>query len=255
MKTSLTLTASLPVISQIIALLDDHGFADAIPMGDDDDPNTPVITPPVAAAGAAAGIELDGTGLPWDERIHSSNRQKKADGSWHKRKSLADGVYEQVEAELRARFPTQAAAPQPIAAPVPVPAPVVTASPVVAASPAPVSPPTPMPVPVAAPQPVPVAPTAPVPPTPMPVPVAVPAVFSGPPTNVNELMAALGPLMESGTILPDYIIQTIGEVNTAFATHFGGQQIASLADLAAFPNMGVEGYIWQIFQRDGKVPA
>lgn len=54
---------------------------------------------------------LDGAGLPWDERIHASTKTIKADGTWTKRKGASPPVVAAVEAELRARAGSGAAAP------------------------------------------------------------------------------------------------------------------------------------------------
>lgn len=79
-----------------------------------------VLVPPVPSALAAdASLVLDASGLPWDERIHSSSRAFIAGGVWRQRRNLPDGEKLRVEAELRTRMgaPAQSAAPLP---PVPV---------------------------------------------------------------------------------------------------------------------------------------
>lgn len=43
---------------------------------------------------------IDAEGLHWDERIHSSNKKMKADGTWIRRKGLAEQTYQTVKAEL-----------------------------------------------------------------------------------------------------------------------------------------------------------
>lgn len=54
---------------------------------------------------------LDADGLPWDSRIHSSNKEKKTDGTWRKRRGMNDAaLIAQVEAELRAKAPSVPAA-------------------------------------------------------------------------------------------------------------------------------------------------
>ena len=63
-------------------------------------PGAPPISTIVAVANNA--IELDKNGFPWDTRIHSSNKAKIADGTWRKRRGIADATVAQVEAELRA---------------------------------------------------------------------------------------------------------------------------------------------------------
>lgn len=59
-------------------------------------------TPAAPAAGTTGNVELDSTGLPWDERIHSGSRKKNNDGSWGKRKNTPDATIAAVTAELRA---------------------------------------------------------------------------------------------------------------------------------------------------------
>lgn len=50
-------------------------------------------------------VELDSSGLPWDERIHVDSKTKKADGTWINRRKLDDEVKAKVEAELRSKYP------------------------------------------------------------------------------------------------------------------------------------------------------
>ena len=134
--------------------------------------------PPVAAA-PPAGVETDADGLPWDARIHATNRGKNADGRWRQRRGLNDeALKHRIEAELR----TALAAPAPV-----VPAPPVSvanpspALPVVSTSPA---------VPASA---IPLPPSAP----------TAPAASTGAapsPTTMPELMRELTPHMAAGRI-------------------------------------------------------
>lgn len=62
-----------------------------------------VLPPPAAAVVPAGGVELDTKGLPWDERIHSANKGKNADGSWRSKRGVQEAFKTQVEAELRAK--------------------------------------------------------------------------------------------------------------------------------------------------------
>ena len=39
----------------------------------------------------------DSEGLVWDERIHSSNKKKKADGTWVRRRGVTDEEYETIK--------------------------------------------------------------------------------------------------------------------------------------------------------------
>ena len=54
------------------------------------------------AGNDSPSVELDADGVPWDERIHSSNKDQTKAGYWQKRRSLPDGLYESVTAELKA---------------------------------------------------------------------------------------------------------------------------------------------------------
>jgi hypothetical protein len=58
----------------------------------------PTLAPAVAPS---TGADVDSQGLPWDARIHSSNRQKIADGTWRKKRGVSDTLVETVSAELR----------------------------------------------------------------------------------------------------------------------------------------------------------
>lgn len=108
-------------------------------------PAPPVMAPAAPAASptpAGAAEELDPRGFPWDERIHSSSKQRLAKGNfWKNRKNLPAGLIEQVEAELRAKGygnPQTGAAPAP--APVAAPAPPGLPTPAPVAAPAPAAP-------------------------------------------------------------------------------------------------------------------
>lgn len=61
------------------------------------------------AATAQPTIELDINGLPWDERIHSSSKNKNADGSWRGRKGVPPPTITKVKAELLAKLGTSGA--------------------------------------------------------------------------------------------------------------------------------------------------
>lgn len=51
---------------------------------------------------------LDAEGLPWDERIHSSNHKQSANGVWMKRRGVLPTIDAQVRAELRQTYPAPA---------------------------------------------------------------------------------------------------------------------------------------------------
>lgn len=71
------------------------------------------------APAAAAGVEVDSTGLPWDERIHSGSKKKTGNGVWNRRKNVDDATFNNVSNQLRAAL---GAAPAAAAAPVTAPA-------------------------------------------------------------------------------------------------------------------------------------
>lgn len=64
-------------------------------------PFAPVAPHVVAQSG---GVEKDARGFPWDPRIHSSSRNKNANGTWRAKKGMNDGgtLIAKVEAELTA---------------------------------------------------------------------------------------------------------------------------------------------------------
>lgn len=60
-------------------------------------------------------IVFDDCGIPWDERIHSSNKKRTKDGkgSWSRRKNITDAEYTRVSAELREKYALTTGATQP----------------------------------------------------------------------------------------------------------------------------------------------
>jgi hypothetical protein len=199
MKYSLTIASDDPNdLARIIAALGAGGTpVEASP--------APLYTPPApmpplpGPAGAPAATDgddddgspgdpnapaFDSSGLPWDERIHSSSRKTGKDGTWNKRRGGPTGpALAAIEAELRARAapPAQMPAPQPQYAPPPVAQPV----------PAPVPQYTPpMPVPAQQYAPPPVAQPAPLP---VPVPQVTPAPApTAQPTDFHSFMQGVG---------------------------------------------------------------
>lgn len=121
-------------------------------------PSAPIPAPPTSTdsddedeGDDTDGSGFDADGLPWDERIHSSNKKRAKDGTWNKRRGGPKGEeLAVIEAELRAGLTEAPAAPQAPSAPPPPPMPA-----------APTAPPPVPPVP-----PVPQAPSAPPPPVP-----------------------------------------------------------------------------------------
>jgi len=57
---------------------------------------------PQVASSFPEGVVVDADGLPWDQRIHSSNQKKTATGHWQRRRNLEAGVYERVAGEILA---------------------------------------------------------------------------------------------------------------------------------------------------------
>jgi len=57
------------------------------------------------SSASPSDVDLDAEGLPWDERIHSSNGKKSANGVWMKRRGLNQLVEQKVRAELRETYP------------------------------------------------------------------------------------------------------------------------------------------------------
>lgn len=91
-------------------------------------PATP-IPEPTAPPPPVPGV--DSSGLPWDARIHSDSRAVNADGTWRKKRGVADELVAAVTAELKGA-PAEPVAPPPPAPSTPVP----PAPPVLAAEPA-----------------------------------------------------------------------------------------------------------------------
>jgi len=90
---ALAINASANEVETVIgAIRKDYGITTVVPtnLTDEDE------------AGTATTVDIDAAGLPWDERIHSSKKTVKADGTWTRRKNVADSLYEKVTAELKA---------------------------------------------------------------------------------------------------------------------------------------------------------
>ena len=109
-------------------------------------PTVPSVAAPMAPATPTShvvAVEYDKTGLPWDDRIHSSPSKKgdpkpvNADGTWRKKRGTAETYYNEIVAQLRAATQANAAAaPAAVVPPTPVAAvaPAVPPAPVVAPS-------------------------------------------------------------------------------------------------------------------------
>lgn len=178
--------------------------------------NAPVVVDDDEVINEPTGdtMDFDKEGLPWDERIHSSNHKLTAQGVWQRRRGISDEVYNSVKAELLGKW--EAAEPvtedAPISAPIPEPvqAPVVAPASV---APAPVQAFTPVQqvqAPVAAPAPV-VAP-APVAPAPVAPSQSTFETFS------SKLQYALA----NKLIEANYMQGVLNTVNATFGTNYQG---------------------------------
>lgn len=217
-------------------------------------PAEPVDEDGPAAAGAP---EFDKAGTPWDKRIHSSSKAVNEDGTWRRRRNLADITYTTVMAELAQR-------PGPGA--VPSAAPVVTVPPVAAAPTVPqvTVPPVgvvdngPVAVPSIAvvPTPVMAAPTADVPSLPVPTIAAVPAVPEAPAAPVAAApVAAPEPPPQAGMAFGALMIKiaegmkagkfTSDQLNAwVTAPAPGGWGMANINQFGADPGKTEQFYNW-----------
>lgn len=142
-------------------------------------PTSPASSPNGSdAATSVSPSDRDFDGLPWDARIHSSNKKKSADGRWMKRRGVSNDTVGKVQAELRAAL---AANPAPPASAV-TPASPVTAPPPPAAPVAPLAPVPPAPAPVPGNTPPPVSTASP--------PAAAPTSAPLPPEAIAQAQAA-----------------------------------------------------------------
>lgn len=171
--------------------------------------NAPVVVSTDDVAGVADNevineptgdtMDFDKEGLPWDERIHSSNHKLTAQGIWQRRRGVSDEVYNSVKAELLGKWEAAEPITEPVQAPVVAPAPV---------APAPVQAFEPVQAPVAAPAPVvapaPVAPTAP-----------AQSTFE---TFSSKLQYALA----NKLIEANYMQGVLNTVNATFGTNYQG---------------------------------
>ena len=87
---ALSLAIGTPVVATLESTVDESGLA-------------PLKSAPAAPA---ADVELDTDGVPWDERIHSSNqkRSKAGKGAWMKKKGGDKDEYTRITAELKAQY-------------------------------------------------------------------------------------------------------------------------------------------------------
>lgn len=70
---------------------------------------TPVENTPVVSISENTNLpDRDVDGLPWDERIHSSNHKLNADGRWQRRRNIDEQTYVTVRSQLLGESPEQA---------------------------------------------------------------------------------------------------------------------------------------------------
>jgi hypothetical protein len=273
MKFTLMIEGSASVIASILANLPEGastpGVGQPAPIpampsmpgagaaGEDADDNGPVN-------GNAPAV--DGTGLPWDERIHAKTKTLKGDNTWTGRRGGPKGEeLAAIEAELRARVASQPApAPMPIPAPIPMPAPVPMPAVQMQPAPAPMPIPAPLPAPVAQPAPAPMPMPAPAP-IPMPAPEAAPAPVAaqapapapdaGGTIDFAQFMQHLSGQMSkrdadgAPLVHADYLAGITKEISTAWAAH-GVGELSAITDIASNPQLIT--YAMQLMQRDGK---
>lgn len=173
-------------------------------------PAPPAVPQPPAVIPTAANMQppaprhdqavLDGRGLPWDVRIHSSAKARNADGSWRVKRNVDAALVPVVEAELQ-RLMAIAAPASPAAAPQP-----------------PAAPPMPPAAPVAPPMP-PATPATPIPPVPAP-----PPAPAGQPNTFAELMTYLTPLMAQQRVTMETITGCLTECGIAALPLLGARQ-------------------------------
>lgn len=186
----------------------------------------------------------DSTGLPWDARIHASNKARNGDGTWRKRRKVQQVTVDAVEAELRGAV--QVAIP---ANPVPLPV-AITAPPMPVLDVAHQQMPTPvMPVMTpAAPMPTPVMP-APVMAMPTPAPEPAPQPVAPAAMDFTALMGHIAVKMQQQAFDPSYLVDLVARVNAAYVAA-GQAGISSITDLQQVPDR--IGYVVQTMQADGK---
>lgn len=159
-------------------------------------------------------MDFDKEGLPWDERIHSSNHKLTAQGIWQRRRGVSDEVYNSVKAELLGKWEAAEPITEPVQAPLVAPAPVAPApvqAPVVA--PAPVAP-----APVQAFEPVQASVAAPAPVVaPAPVAPAAPAQ-----STFETFSSKLQYALANKLIEANYMQGVLNTVNATFGTDYKG---------------------------------
>lgn len=166
--------------------------------------NAPVVvtTEEVVEEPVGDTIDFDKEGLPWDERIHSSNHKLTGQGVWMRRRGVSDEVYNSVKAELLGKWEAAEPITEPVQAPVVAPAPV---------APAPVQ----AFVPVQQPQ----APVA----APAPVAATAPVAPTAPASSTFETFSSkLQYALANKLIEANYMQGVLNTVNATFGTDYKG---------------------------------
>lgn len=192
------------------------------------------ITPVANDYVQGSGLGIDAEGLPWDERIHSSNKKRTAKNIWVERRNVTDETYNAVVAELRGATPAS------VPTPPPAPAAPVVENPADAFKdvPAYLKPPaTTVPqAPVAAVAP-PAAPVVPAVPTPPPAPT--------PARSIGDLITRIQGLFANSTADAQYVTNLQTRVGAQF-----GITVASITDIQARPD--AIQYALDLIAADGK---
>lgn len=182
----------------------------------------------------AGAPDFDSAGMPWDERIHAKSKGVSANGTWRRRKGVAQATVDAVEAELKGR-PAVPMPPVPVTtATMPVPVQGIPAMPPVempAMPSMPAMPPVEIPAMVAAP------------------PVAAPAPVAGPMDGAS-FMAHLTTLMQGGKVTMADLQGKVAEFNGAWAAMPGYQPINAVTDLLTDP--AKIDYMVKLLQGAGK---
>lgn len=161
--------------------------------------------------------DFDAMGLPWDERIHSSNKKKTSKGVWTRRRGVQDVTFNEIVQELRdgGKHAVAVTSPPVVKEPIDVPQPTPGTVQPVNVTP---------PLPVAQPQPAPGR------------------DFEGFLNQVNSLFA-------NAKIDADYLPSVVERINGDFPDF----QINTITDIAN--NNDLVDYAWQCLVVDGKVAA
>lgn len=158
-------------------------------------------TEPAAPTNLVNGVEVDSTGLPWDIRIHASNKARAKAGTWVRKRNVDDADFNRIEAQLRAAMTAPAV---PMVTPALPPVPQVSLPPLPPVIPAI--------IPTLPEQPAQTVFNTALPPLTPAVEVATPAIPT-PPASMSflQLVTAVTPLVQSGKL-------TQGELNEVLAS-------------------------------------